>query len=249
MAETVLAVDSLSKSFGAIAATRNVTLDLRRGEIHALIGPNGAGKSTLVKQIAGELRQDAGTIRFAGRNVDGIDAVGRARLGMARTFQVSCLAMELSVLRNVMLAVAGESGKVFRLFPAANADAAITGPAREYLGAVGLEERAMIRVADLSHGERRRLEIAMALAMRPKAFLMDEPMAGMGPEGARTLTPLLDNLREQAPILLIEHDMDAVFALADRVSVLVNGELIATGSVDEIRADPDVQKSYLGDGE
>jgi branched-chain amino acid transport system ATP-binding protein len=249
MAETVLAVEGLFKSFGAIAATRNVTLDLRLGEIHALIGPNGAGKSTLVKQIAGELRQDAGMIRFAGRNVDGIDAVGRARLGMARTFQVSCLAMELSVLRNVMLAAAGASGRIFRIFPLANADTALTGPATDHLQTVGLEGKAKMRVADLSHGERRRLEIAMALAMRPKAFLMDEPMAGLGPEGVRTLTPLLGSLRSQAPILLIEHDMDAVFALADRISVLVNGEIIATGTVEEIRSNPDVQKSYLGDGE
>ena len=249
MAEIVLAVENISKYFGAIAASRNVSLDLRQGEIHALIGPNGAGKSTLVKQIAGEMRPDAGSVRFCGLPVDGIDAVGRARLGMARTFQVSCLAMELSVLRNAMLATAGAAGNVFRLFPAANADKAITGPAMECLGQVGLEDRAMTRVADLSHGERRRLEIAMALAMKPKAFLMDEPMAGMGPEGARTLTPLLDSLRAKAPILLIEHDMDAVFSLADRISVLVNGEIIATGTVDEIRANSDVQKSYLGDGE
>jgi branched-chain amino acid transport system ATP-binding protein len=249
MDEPVLSVEGVSKSFGAIAAIRNVSLDLRPGEIHALIGPNGAGKSTLVKLISGELRQQAGTIGFAGHPVDEVDAVGRARLGIARTFQVSCLAMELSALRNVMLAVIGASGSIFRIFPPANSDTVIIGPAMDCLGAVGLQDRAKFRVADLSHGERRRLEIAMALAMQPKAFLMDEPMAGMGPEGASTLTPLLGALRKQAPILLIEHDMDAVFSLADRVSVLVNGKIIATGSVDEIRSDPQVQKSYLGDGE
>ena len=247
MAEPILQVDGLSKSFGAVAATANVSLDLRPGEIHALIGPNGAGKSTLIRQIAGELRQDAGSIRFAGRPIDRLDAAARARLGLARTFQVSSVAPEMSALRNVMLAVEARSGRVFRFFRPASRDPDLVVPAREHLAEVGLAERARVRAADLSHGERRQLEIAIALAMRPKVFLMDEPMAGLGPDGSQRLTGFLGNLRHAAPILLIEHDMDAVFALADRISVLVYGKIIASGTVEAIRADAEVRRAYLGD--
>ena len=243
----ILEVEGLQKSFGALKATDEVTLDLRPGEIHALIGPNGAGKSTLIKLITGEIAADAGRIRFEGQAIDTVDAAGRARLGLARSFQVSQLVPDFTALENVMLAVQGASGESFRFLRPALADPALTEPAAFHLAHAGLAGRERVAAAALSHGERRRLEIAMALAMRPRAFLLDEPMAGMGADGARDLTALLSDLRTEAPILLVEHDMDAVFALADRVSVLVYGRVIATGSVAEIRADPEVRRSYLGE--
>jgi branched-chain amino acid transport system ATP-binding protein len=247
MAEPVLAIRGLRKSFGALVATDDVSLDLRPGEIHALIGPNGAGKSTLIKQIVGELRPDAGEIRFGGQAIDGLDAAGRARLGIARSFQVSAVVPGFTALENVVLAVQGASRQIFRFFRPALSDPALTDPARFHLDRMGLAGRAGVAAAALSHGERRRLEMAMALALRPRAFLLDEPMAGMGLEGARDLTALLAGLKAEAPILLVEHDMDAVFALADRISVLVYGRIIASGSVAEIRRDPDVRRSYLGE--
>ncbi len=247
MAEPILEIRDLSKSFGALRATDDISLDLRPGEIHALIGPNGAGKSTLIKQVAGELRSDAGTILFEGQVIDGLDAAERARLGLARSFQVSSVAPEFTVLQNVMLAVLGASGQSLRFFRAALRDRTLTEPGRFHISHVGLSGREGIPAAELSHGERRKLEIAMALALRPRAFLLDEPMAGMGQEGSSQLTSLLSDLRDEAPILLVEHDMDAVFKLADRISVLVNGRVIATGPVAAIRADPEVQRSYLGE--
>ena len=247
MAEPVLAVSGLSKSFGALQATANVSLDLRKGEIHALIGPNGAGKSTLIHQIAGTLRPDGGTVRFMGRDITGLGVAARARLGLGRSFQVSSLAPEFSALRNVMLAVQARAGSSFRFLRPVAGDAALTEPAFAALTRVGLAARAKVPAAELSHGERRQLEIAIALALGSKAFLLDEPMAGMGPDGSRALTAFLDTLRHEAPILLVEHDMDAVFALADRVSVLVYGRVIASGTVDEIRADRQVRRAYLGD--
>jgi branched-chain amino acid transport system ATP-binding protein len=247
MAEPVLAIRGLRKSFGALVATDDVSLDLRPGEIHALIGPNGAGKSTLIKQIVGELPPDAGEIRFGGQAIDGLDAAGRARLGIARSFQVSAVVPGFTALENVVLAVQGASRQIFRFFRPALSDPALTDPARFHLDRMGLAGRAGVAAAALSHGERRRLEMAMALALRPRAFLLDEPMAGMGLEGARDLTALLAGLKAEAPILLVEHDMDAVFALADRISVLVYGRIIASGSVAEIRRDPDVRRSYLGE--
>jgi branched-chain amino acid transport system ATP-binding protein len=247
MAEPILKVENLSLSFGAVVATENVSLDLRPGEIHALIGPNGAGKSTLIRQIAGELRPHAGSVRFDGRKIDHLHAAARARRGLARTFQVSCVAPEMSALRNVMLAVAAQSGRAFRFLRPAGRDRRLINAAMRHLDGVGLGDRAGIRASDLSHGERRQLEIAMALALRPRALMMDEPMAGLGAEGSRRLTAFLDQLRREVPILLVEHDMDAVFALADRVSVLVYGRIVASGSVAEIRADPAVRAAYLGD--
>lgn len=247
MAEPVLAVERLSKSFGALKATDDVSLTLRSGEIHALIGPNGAGKSTLIKQIAGEIAPDAGTVRLAGEDLSALDPPARARAGLARSFQVSSLMPEFTALQNVMLAVQGASGVNFRFLRPARSDARLTDPARACLARVGLAERAEVRAAALSHGERRSLEVAMALALAPRAFLLDEPMAGMGTEGAGRLIALLRDLKAEAPILLIEHDMDAVFALADRISVLVYGRLIATGAPDEIRANAEVRAAYLGE--
>jgi branched-chain amino acid transport system ATP-binding protein len=246
MAEPVLAIRALSRSFGAVRAADDVTLDLLPGEIHALIGPNGAGKSTLIGLIAGTLAPDAGSIRFAGRDIGALDAAARARLGLARSVQVSSLALEMSVLENAVLAVQGASGRNFRFFRPALADPALTGPAHAALARAGLAGRERVAAGDLSHGERRRLELAMALALGPRAFLLDEPMAGMDAAGAREMTALVAELRAAAPVLLVEHDMDAVFALADRISVLVYGRIIATGSVAEIRADAQVQEAYLG---
>ena len=242
MLEPVLEIRGLRKAYGALTVTDDVSLDLRPGEIHALIGPNGAGKSTLIKQIVGAVRQDAGTIRFEGQAIDRLDGAGRAR-----SFQVSSVIAGFSVLQNVILAVAGASGQVFRFHRSALRDTALTEPAQFHIGQAGLEGREGVLAAALSHGERRKLEIAMALALRPRAFLLDEPMAGMGLEGGKQLTAILSDLRHEAPILLVEHDMDAVFALADRISVLVYGKIIASGSVAEIRANPEVRRSYLGE--
>ncbi|MCB1446547.1 MAG: ABC transporter ATP-binding protein [Rhizobiaceae bacterium] len=247
MAEPVLEILNLRKSFGALKATDGVSLTLMPGEIHALIGPNGAGKSTLIHQIGGSIRSDSGTIRFLARDMAGMDMAARARAGLGRSFQISSLAPEFSALRNVMLAVQARQGSSFRFFRPVTRDPSLTGPAMEMLERVGLAGRAHVPAAELSHGERRQLEIAIALALGPKAFLLDEPMAGMGPEGSKSLTGFLDGLRHEAPILLVEHDMDAVFFLADRISVLVYGQIIATGTVEQIRNDPDVRRAYLGD--
>ncbi|PQO23570.1 ABC transporter ATP-binding protein [Rhodobacteraceae bacterium WD3A24] len=249
MAEPVLELSGVSKSFGALAAADNVALTLMPGEIHALIGPNGAGKSTLMALISGRHTPDAGTIRFAGRDITGLSVARRARLGLGRTFQVSSLIPEYTALRNVMLALQARQGHPYRFVRPVRRDRSLTGPAHDLLARVGLAGRAGVPSETLSHGERRLLELAVALALAPKAFLLDEPMAGLGADGARTLTAFLDGLRAEAPILLVEHDMDAVFALADRVSVLASGQVIATGTVDEIRADPQVRRAYLGDGE
>ena len=247
MADALLELDRLNKRFGALQATNEVSLTLNPGEIHALIGPNGAGKSTLIHQITGFLRPDSGAIRFAGRRVDHLSVARRARAGLGRSFQISSLIGEYSVLRNVMLAVQSRAGSSFRFLRPVAGDERLAEPARAALGQVGLADRADVPAAALSHGERRQLELATALAGRPKALLLDEPMAGMDPESAKGLTGFLDGLRETVPILLIEHDMDAVFSLADRVSVLVYGQVIASGTVEEIRADEAVRAAYLDD--
>jgi len=247
MAEPVLSIRDLRKTFGALKATDGVSIDLMPGEIHALIGPNGAGKSTLIHQIAGSIRPDSGSIRFLGQDVGALGVAGRARMGLGRSFQISSLALEFSALRNVMLAVQSRQGSSFRFLKDVLRDRSLTEPAMAALERAGVAARAHVPAAELSHGERRQLEIAIALALGPKAFLLDEPMAGMGPEGSRTLTGFLDGLRQEAPILLVEHDMDAVFALADRISVLVYGRIIASGTVDEIRSHPEVRRAYLGE--
>ncbi|WP_112312313.1 ABC transporter ATP-binding protein [Pseudogemmobacter bohemicus] len=242
----VLEIRNLVKRFGALAATDDVSLTLLPGEIHALIGPNGAGKSTLIRQITGEVRPDSGAVFFAGTGITGLGPAARSRLGLARSFQVSQLLPDYTVLQNVLLAVAGASGGAFHFLRNPLKDPRLLPQTLTHIEHSGLSGREAIQVAFLSHGERRRLEIAMALALRPRAFLLDEPMAGMGAEGAKDLTRLLSDLRHQAPVLLVEHDMDAVFALADRISVLVYGRIIATGTVAEIRANPEVRHSYLG---
>jgi len=247
MTEPVLETRGISKAFGALQASKDISLDLRPGEIHALIGPNGAGKSTLIQQIAGFLKPDAGQVFLGGEDITALDPPKRARKGLARTFQISALAMEDTVLQNALLVAIGAAGKPFRFFRPALSLTDMRAVAEEALEKVGLADFRATRTAELSHGQRRQLEVAVALTLAPRAFIMDEPMAGLGGEGSKALTGFLDGLRDTAPILLVEHDMDAVFALADRISVLVYGEVIATGSVDEIRADPAVRRAYLGE--
>jgi len=245
--DSILKVSNIEKSFGALKASDGISLDLVPGEIHALIGPNGAGKSTLIKQIAGGLKPDAGSVQFLGQEITGMSTAQRARLGLGRTFQISALAMGFTVLENAVLGAVGQSGSVFRFFKPAMKDAALLARARSALDRVNLRDYENVVTSELSHGQRRQLEVAVALTLAPKAFLMDEPMAGMGGEGSKTLTNFLQELKHEAPILLVEHDMDAVFACADRISVLVYGKIIATGSVDEIRAHPEVRVAYLGE--
>jgi len=243
----ILEVTGLRKRFGALQATDDVNLDLRAGEIHALIGPNGAGKSTLIAQLSGALRPDAGRVFIAGQDVTAMDTAGRARLGLARTFQISALAMEMTVLQNVVLGVAGARRGLWRPWRPALRDATLLEPARAVLGRTGLAGEAATQVAALSHGQRRRLELAMALVLSPRLFVMDEPLAGLGADGSAELTRMLDGLRAEAPILLVEHDMDAVFRLADRISVLVEGRIVATGAPGAIRDDAQVRRAYLGE--
>lgn len=247
MTNPVLATHNLQKSFGALKATSDVSIDLRPGEIHAVIGPNGAGKSTLIAQICGGLAPDSGRVEILGRDVTHKDTSARARAGIGRTFQISALAMDDSVLQNVLLGALGASGSPWRFLQPILKDQALRAKAFAALTRVGLETRATSRAAELSHGQRRQLEVAIALTLEPKAFVMDEPMAGLGAEGSVTLTEFLDGLRSEAPILLVEHDMDAVFALADRISVLVYGQIIETGTVEQIRSSKAVREVYLGD--
>ncbi|MEO0931056.1 MAG: ABC transporter ATP-binding protein [Pseudomonadota bacterium] len=244
MTDPVLATYGLTKRFGALTATEDVSIDLYRGEIHALIGPNGAGKSTLIAQICGGLVPDAGRVELLGQDVTQTTTQERARAGIARTFQISALAMEDTVLQNALL---GTLATPWRFFKPALKDTVLHDRAMAALDQVGLADHAGTRTAELSHGQRRQLEVAVALTLNPKVFVMDEPMAGLGVDGSKRMTGFLDRLRGQAPILLVEHDMDAVFALADRISVLVYGRVIATGSVDEIRQSPAVRQAYLGE--
>ena len=247
MTGAVLKVENLCKSFGALPVSDAVDLEVKSGEIHAIIGPNGAGKSTLIGQIAGGLSPDTGSIFLNGQDITGLKMAHRAQLGLGRTFQISSLAMEMSVLENTILGAIGQRQDAHRFWSPVSRNAALGEIAMTALVAVGLGAHADQVVATLSHGQRRQLEVAVALTLQPKVFLMDEPMAGLGSEGTKTMTGFLDRLRQKAPILLVEHDMDAVFALADRISVLVYGKIIATGSVEDIRKNPEVRAAYLGD--
>ena len=249
MTGAVLKVENLCKSFGAVPVSDAVNLEVKSGEIHAIIGPNGAGKSTLIGQIAGGLSPDTGSIFLDDQDITGLKMAHRAQLGLGRTFQISSLAMEMSVLENTILGAIGQRQDAHRFWSPVSRNAALGDIAMTALAAVGLSTHADQVVATLSHGQRRQLEVAVALTLRPKVFLMDEPMAGLGSEGTKTMTGFLDRLRQKAPILLVEHDMDAVFALADRISVLVYGKIIATGSVEDIRRNPEVRAAYLGNDE
>ncbi|AZQ66997.1 ABC transporter ATP-binding protein [Silicimonas algicola] len=247
MTEPILETRGLTKRFGALVASDGVSIDLRPGEIHAVIGPNGAGKSTLIGQICGTVIPDEGSVHFQGHDVTDETVAARAGRGLGRTFQVSALAMEDTVLQNTLLGALSASSSPWRLWRSVLNDRDLVARADAALGRVGLSDRRATRCADLSHGQRRQLEVAVALTLSPRAFVMDEPMAGLGAEGSKALTAFLDGLRDKAPILLVEHDMDAVFALADRISVLAEGRILATGTVAEIRADPEVRTAYLGE--
>jgi branched-chain amino acid transport system ATP-binding protein len=249
VSEALLQVEGLRKRFGGLVATDDLSLHVGRGELHALIGPNGAGKTTVVSQLMGDLAPDAGTIRLEGEVIDGLPTPQRVAKGLARTFQITELLPEYTALDNAALAVQAREGHSFRFWSNARRDEPLRSAARRYLGQVGLAQRAEVRVADLSHGERKQLELAVALATEPRLLLLDEPMAGLGPAESLQMVGVLRGLKGRFGMLLVEHDMDAVFALADRISVLVYGRVIASGSGPEIQADPRVRTAYLGEGD
>ena len=247
MADAVLHLEKLRKSFGALVVTDELTFDVMPRELHAVIGPNGAGKTTLINQISGLVAPDSGTILFAGRDITALPTHARAELGLARSFQVSSIVPGFSALENVALAVQSRAGSSFRVLGRAAAEAALNGPAMAALADVGLAERAHIPAGELAHGEKRALELAIALAMQPKLLLLDEPMAGTGREETARLVEVLRRLKGRFSVVLVEHDMTAVFALADRISVLIYGRILASGTPAGVRADPRVVAAYLGD--
>ena len=249
MAEPVLELIGLRKNYGALVVTDGVDLSVPHGELHALIGPNGAGKTTLMNQISGNAKPSAGEIRLLGEDVTHLSVAARAQRGMARSFQISSVLPEFTVLENVALCVQARAGSSYRFWQPAAGEDALNEKAMAALAQVGLLERAGVLAGQISHGEKRALEIAMALVLEPKILLLDEPMAGTGHEESERITALLQRLKGKYAIILVEHDMQAVFALADRVSVLVYGKLIASGSPASIRENADVRAAYLGDEE
>jgi len=247
MSKPLLQVENLAKRFEGIVASDDLTLEVARGELHAVIGPNGAGKTTLITQISGELTPDAGCVRFAGTDITALPTYQRSALGLARSFQITSLFLDLSVLDNVALAVQAHTGHSFKFWRNARAEKELREPGRALLARVGLSDRADWPASVLSHGEHRLLELAMALAGSPRLLLLDEPMAGLGPEESTRMVGMLRALKQELTILLVEHDMEAVFALADRITVLVYGRVIASGRPAEIRSSKDVRDAYLGE--
>jgi branched-chain amino acid transport system ATP-binding protein len=247
VADAVLRAEGLTKNFGGLRVTDEVTLDVRPGELHAIIGPNGAGKTTLINQICGALRPDAGRILFCGEDVTRLAVERRAQRGLARSFQITSILPGFPVIENVALAVQARSGSSFRFFGRAAGEEALNEPALAALAQVGLAHRAAVPAGELSHGEKRALELAIAIAMEPKLLLLDEPMAGSGHDEGERLVAALRGLKARFPMMLVEHDMHAVFALADRISVLIYGRILASGTPAEVRADPQVIAAYLGD--
>jgi branched-chain amino acid transport system ATP-binding protein len=247
MTEILLETRKIRKAFGALVATDGVDFEVREGETHAVIGPNGAGKTTFIKQVSGELQPDAGSIRFAGEDITHLPAPKRSRRGLARSFQITSVYRDFSTLDNVALAVQAHAGHSFRFWKPAREEKALVEPALRILESVGLESRKNVLAAELSHGEQRQLEIAMALATQPRLLLLDEPVAGMGTDESARMVEFLATLKGTKTIVLVEHDMDAVFSLADRISVLVYGRIIATGTPAEIRANAEVRAAYLGE--
>jgi branched-chain amino acid transport system ATP-binding protein len=243
----MLELTELTKRFGGLTATDRLSMHVQRGELHAVIGPNGAGKTTLLNQLSGELAPDGGNIVFDGRDITHEPAYRRALTGLARSYQITSLFGEFTALENAALAVQAHAGHSFRFWRPAMRERALLDPAHALLAHVGLASRAHTAASALAHGERRQLEIAMALSGRPRLLLLDEPMAGMSRHEARGVIELLARLKGEYTIVLVEHDMDAVFALADRITVLVYGRAIATGAGDEIRASREVREAYLGD--
>ncbi len=247
MAEPLVRAIGLCKNFGGVTATDNVSLELERGALHAVIGPNGAGKTTLINQLTGEFFPDAGSILLDGRDITRAPPAVRARAGLARAYQIASIFPAFSVLQNVALGVQATQAHSFRFWRDAARDTRLLDPAREILARLGLESRAGTLASQLSHGEQRQLELAMALATRPRVLLLDEPTAGMGHEESRNIVSLLGKLKSDYAILLVEHDMNAVFALADVITVLVYGRIVASGMPDAIRADAEVKRAYLGE--
>jgi branched-chain amino acid transport system ATP-binding protein len=245
----LLQVENLAKRFGGIIATDDLTFGVLEGELHAVIGPNGAGKTTLIAQLAGERQPDSGRIRFADNDITSMPMHTRSALGLARTFQITSLFLNLSVLDNVALAVQAHAGHSFRFWRSARSEMELREPARAALDRVGLSARTHLPASALSHGEHRQIELAMALASRPRMLLLDEPMAGLGPEESARMVAMLRELKKELTILLVEHDMEAVFALADRITVLVYGRVIASGKPEEIRNNAQVRDAYLGEQE
>ena len=247
MAESLLRVVNLTRRFGGLVATDNLSMEVDPGELHAIIGPNGAGKTTLIAQLTGQLPPDSGSIHFAGRDITGLPSHRRSGLGLARSFQITSLLRDFTAADNVALAAQAHAGHSYRFWADARKEKPLREAARTALARVGLENRANVLVSELSHGEQRELELAVALAPRPRLLLLDEPMAGLGVTESQRMVSLLKDLRKELTIVLVEHDMDAVFALADRITVLVYGRLIASGKPDEIRNNEEVKRAYLGD--
>jgi branched-chain amino acid transport system ATP-binding protein len=245
--EPLLRIENLVRRFGGIVATDNLSLDIARGELHAIIGPNGAGKTTLISQLIGQLRPTAGTIRFAGQDVTHLPAWKRSRLGLARSFQITSLLPNFTAADNVALAAQARDGHSFRFFGNARREKSLRASAHAALDRVGLLGRADVMVSRLSHGEQRELELAVALATKPQLLLLDEPMAGLGITESARMVKLLAELRQEVTIVLVEHDMNAVFALADRITVLVYGRVIASDVPAAIRSNEEVKRAYLGD--
>jgi branched-chain amino acid transport system ATP-binding protein len=243
----LLRVENLVRRFGGIVATDNLSLDVAKGELHAIIGPNGAGKTTLISQLTGQLLPNSGTIRFSGQDITGLPAWRRSALGLARSFQITSLLLDFTAIDNVALAAQAHDGHSFRFWGDARKEKHLREAARSALGRVGLEGRAETVVSELSHGEQRELELAVALATSPQLLLLDEPMAGLGVTESARMVKLLQELRREVTIVLVEHDMDAVFALADRITVLVYGRVIASDAPAAIRRNEEVKRAYLGD--
>ncbi|WP_134499234.1 ABC transporter ATP-binding protein [Microvirga pakistanensis] len=249
MADSLLELRSLRKTYGALFVTDNVDLSVRPGELHAVIGPNGAGKTTLIHQISGLVRSDSGQVLFDGEDITHLPMHERVRRGLARSFQITSILPAFSALENVALAVQARSGSSFRFFGNAAREEALNDAAMECLNVVGIGSRARVPAGLLSHGEKRQLELAIGLATQPKLLLLDEPLAGTGHEESLRVVETLQSLKGRITIVLIEHDMDAVFSLADRVSVLVYGRVIATDKPERIRANEEVRAAYLGEEE
>ncbi len=242
----VLQTGSISKNYGELRVTDAVSLEIYPNELHAIIGPNGAGKTTLINQLSGELFSDSGTITFSGVNVSGLPIHQRATMGLVRSYQISSIFEELTALENVALAALGARNEKATLFAPLLSNREVLGIAEEALRAVGLESKRNVVAGDMAYGERRQLELGMAVAAKPKCLLLDEPMAGMSIQESHKVVDLLHGLKKLVPILLIEHDMQAVFRLADRITVLVYGKIIASGTPEEIKGNPEVKAVYLG---
>ena len=247
MTESLLKVIRLNKRFGAVKASNNFSFDIADGELHALIGPNGAGKTTILNQLSGELIPDSGRIIFGGKDITRLPVHKRARLGLARSYQITSVFEQLSVEQNLSLAIQAHCGHSFRFWKKAGTDPILREAVAPTMEFMGLTERAGVLTGNLSHGEKRQLEVGMALAGNPKMLLLDEPYAGMGPGGAVELSKRIKSIKKDVTILLVEHDMKAVFSLADRITVLDYGEAVSSGTPEQVRANPAVRQAYLGD--